>query len=69
MQNLVITKEQLDPEREVVKEEYRLRFENEPISKAVPWAKSCGARSRNCCFQRDKTGSLRPLRGFLEGGV
>jgi len=35
MQNLVITKEQLDPEREVVKEEYRLRFENEPFSKAI----------------------------------
>lgn len=34
MQNLVLTQEHLDSEREVVKEEYRLRLENNPVSQA-----------------------------------
>lgn len=34
MQDLIIDQEKVDTEREVVKEEYRLRFENEPVSKA-----------------------------------
>jgi zinc protease len=34
MHNLVLTQEHLDSEREVVKEEWRLRLENQPVSKA-----------------------------------
>ncbi len=34
MQELIINQEKVDTEREVVKEEYRLRFENDPVSKA-----------------------------------
>lgn len=34
MHNLVLTQEHLDSEREVVKEEWRVRLENQPVSKA-----------------------------------
>lgn len=34
MENLVITQESLNSEREVVKEEWRVRLENQPVSKA-----------------------------------
>lgn len=34
MHNLVLTQEHLDAEREVVKEEWRVRLENQPVSKA-----------------------------------
>lgn len=34
MHNLVLTQENLDSEREVVKEEWRVRLENQPVSKA-----------------------------------
>jgi zinc protease len=34
MENLIITQENLDAEREVVKEEWRVRLENQPVSKA-----------------------------------
>ncbi|MCS6936564.1 MAG: insulinase family protein [Candidatus Bipolaricaulota bacterium] len=35
MENLVLTQENLDSEREVVKEEWRVRLENQPVSKAL----------------------------------